>query len=163
MGRLFDVIAAMLGLVKTITYEGQAAIRLETLAGRADANKDLKPYSWSLCGHEISVSKMIETVASDVIAATSASEIAYRFHLTVADMVVEVCRQAASKTGAKRVALSGGCFQNALLSYLCETRLRSAGLHPLTHRLVPPNDGGVALGQAAAARLGHSPNCQHLN
>ena len=80
-----------------------------------------------------------------------AGQLAYAFHVVLADQIIQGCREAQKRTGLSTVALSGGVFQNQLLVRLCAERLRSLNFKVLLHSLVPPNDGGIALGQAVAA------------
>ena len=91
---------------------------------------------------------MLKTLLADVARHTTTATIARRFHNTLAYAVVLV----ADAAGIETVALSGGCFQNKLLTELCVLRLRDAGYKPYWHQRVPPNDGGIALGQLVAAR-----------
>lgn len=94
---------------------------------------------------------MILEIMADIGSGSQAALIAHRFHLTVASGAADVCLQLAEKCGLDRIILSGGVFQNRLLSEMIYTALTSKGLSVSTHRLVPPNDGGIALGQAAIA------------
>ena len=152
MGRLFDVVAALLGLVREATYEAQAAIRLEAPAVRAGGSRQ-GIYPWHVAQGEISIGGALQGVVEDVARGEKVPDIARRFHETVADMVVTVGEELAESWGISRVALSGGCFQNRLLVALCARGLRNRGLTPLFHRSLPPNDACVSLGQAVAARL----------
>ncbi|NPV09853.1 MAG: carbamoyltransferase HypF [Anaerolineae bacterium] len=153
MGRLFDVVAALLGLAREVTYEAQAAIRLETLSGRATPAAAGTTYPWELRQGEVNFAPLLEAVLDDLSSGRPPEHIGMAFHRSVARMVVEVCCRMEEETGVHRVALSGGCFQNRLLTRLCVTGLRQAGLVPLLHRQLPPNDGCVSVGQAVAARL----------
>jgi hydrogenase maturation protein HypF len=92
---------------------------------------------------------MLDAILADVQRGVGAPLIAARFHNALANVIVETARL----IGAERVALSGGCFQNRLLTELAAARLRAAGHEALLHRQTPPNDGGVALGQVAVAAL----------
>jgi hydrogenase maturation protein HypF len=94
---------------------------------------------------------MIEAIVKDRLMGVGTERIAGRFHLSLAIMIAEVCAQLHRQTGLKQVVLSGGVFQNCLLTEMVVPRLETSGLTVLTHCLVPPNDGGVALGQAAVA------------
>jgi len=144
MGRLFDAVAALLGVRESVTYEGQAAIELEQLAGEVSAN----PYPWRFgAGAEL-----VAAVHDDLVAARPRAEIAAAFHETVAAAAAVACAEAASP---RKVVLSGGSFQNLRLLGSTRSRLEDLGFAVLTHRLVPPNDGGISYGQAAvaAARL----------
>ena len=94
---------------------------------------------------------MFPELLADLAAGTPSAVIAYRFHRTVASAATEVCLHISAATGLDRIILSGGVFQNRLLSEMIYTALTRKGLTVFTHRLVPPNDGGIALGQAAIA------------
>jgi hydrogenase maturation protein HypF len=140
MGRLFDAVAAVLGLRERVTYEGQAAVELEQLAGTGHA----EPYPWRF-GR---ATELAATCASELAAGRPAEEIAARFHETVAAGAAQACVE----TGSEGVvALSGGTFQNLRLLESTRRRLEDAGFRVLAHRLVPPNDGGISYGQAAVA------------
>ena len=154
MGRLFDAAAGMLGLAREVTYEAQAAIRLETLARRSGAAQTGECYGWTLEEDgAVTLTPLLAELAADVLAGREAPAVALRFHHTVCDMIVTLAAGFAAKTGVRTVALSGGCYQNTLLTELCLRRLADMGLEALIHHRVPCNDGGVALGQAVAARL----------
>jgi hydrogenase maturation protein HypF len=152
MGRLFDAVASLLGVRHRIDYEGQAAIELEALAepaGEAAAGPAL-PLLVRADG-VIDPAPMVQTMVSARYAGTPCAVLAAAFHEAVADAVAEVVARVA---GAVRlVGLTGGVFQNALLLGACRTRLRANGFEVLTHHTVPPNDGGLALGQAAISML----------
>jgi len=104
---------------------------------------------------EIDWRPLVRAVVADVARGTAAATVAARFHNALADAVVAVARRLAPRLAAPRVALTGGCFQNRTLTESAASRLTAAGFEVLLHRRVPPNDGGVAFGQAvvAAARL----------
>lgn len=153
MGRLFDAVASMLGLCQVATFEGQAAIALEQAAMRASASVQRKDEAYPIAvNSEGSGSQrwiadwrpMIKQIADDLSHGTERSLIAYRFHRALAELI----GQMAERVGLRQVVLTGGCFQNALLVDLARERLESAGFIALTHRQVPANDGGLALGQA---------------
>jgi hydrogenase maturation protein HypF len=167
-GRLFDAVAALLGLAWEATYEGQAAMALE---GKVEGRKSKvesggrgtrdagRGYGWELAREEgvviAEVRPTIRGIVEDIRGGRAVGEIAARFHETFARMMVEMAARAAEEAGLEVVALSGGTFQNRVLLERCCDLLESRGLTPLFHRNVPPNDGGIALGQAvvAAARL----------
>ena len=170
-GRLFDAVAAMLGLRARTAYEGQAAIGLE-----AAVTPTGDTYRFSIEGQEAGPSgsptlaaglpvphgndqpsfimdpaPILSGVVADIRAGVSVGEIAGRFHNTFAEMLAECATRAAEAHGVEHVALSGGTFQNRiLLGRLCDI-LEQRGLAPLYHKSVPPNDGGLALGQALIA------------
>ena len=151
-GRLFDAVAALAGVRQQVTFEGQAAIELENIAGDVDA----APYPFDIAegqAWEIDFRPAIERI---VAGGEPARAIAARFHNTVADAIVETCRRIRGESGLGRVCLSGGTFQNVRLVSRAAGLLREAGFEVFLHAAVPPNDGGIALGQAAiaAARMG---------
>jgi len=154
-GRLFDAVAALVGLRRTVSYEGQAALELEMVAepGQATAY----PYLLENGAGPLIFNPrpLLQAIVADVAAGVPTAAIAGRFHVTLATMIEEVCSELRQRTGLSLVVLSGGVFQNRLLTELSLARLERAGFKVLTHALVPPNDGGIALGQAvvAASRL----------
>jgi hydrogenase maturation protein HypF len=146
-GRLFDAVSSLLGVRDTITYEGQAAIELEYAADRDEGGS----YAVSVLDGKVQVGELIRAVTDDLLRGTAVPVLAARFHNALADVVLEVCGQLREQHGLETVALSGGVFQNALLVTRCLDRLEGQGFTVLTHRQVPPNDGGISLGQAAVA------------
>ncbi len=154
MGRLFDAVAALLGVRQASHYEAQAAIELEALAGDA-IGPPLAPFALEFPPD--SGTGIIDPgpVLKDLVAAHRRGEsrelLAGRFHRTVAEMVVEVANRARQQAGLNVVALSGGVFQNLLLLRLTVVALRSSGFQTLVHQALPTNDGGLAAGQAALA------------
>ncbi|MCA9267422.1 MAG: carbamoyltransferase HypF, partial [Planctomycetales bacterium] len=151
VGRLFDAVAALIGVRQETTYEAQAALEMESLAGDAC---HAAPYAFALhdgAPLEIDAAPMLAAICQDVLQGAPRSAIVDRFHSTVAQFIVDVCRQAGAQTGISQVALSGGVFQNGALLGCTTQRLKSAGFTVLTHQAVPPNDGGLALGQAIIA------------
>jgi hydrogenase maturation protein HypF len=154
-GRLFDAVAAALDVSRDgVTYEGQAAIELETLAGSAlrscgtgypfDVDSDSKCLI-------LNPAPMWGALLDDISDGVSAPVVAARFHLGLADAVVQVAKSLSDRYGLRTTALSGGVFQNRSLLELIAARLRSSGLTVLNHVQVPANDGGISLGQAAVA------------
>ena len=148
-GRLFDAAAALLGVRERVTYEGQAAIELEQLAGESEA----EPYECRITDADdelrwIRGSDLIAAVHDDLDAGRPRAEIAAAFHEGVAAVAARACAESASQG---KVALSGGTFQNLRLLRSVGRRLGSLGFAVLTHRRVPPNDGGISFGQAAIA------------
>jgi hydrogenase maturation protein HypF len=142
-GRLFDAVAALLGVRLRVSYEGQAAIELEHLAGDTDA----EPYPCAgLRGADL-----VAAAHDDLTAGRPREQVAAAFHEGVAAAFARACAEA----GGETVVLSGGCLQNLRLLGSLRRRLEEKGFRVLSHRLVPPNDGGVSYGQAAvaAARL----------
>lgn len=150
-GRLFDAVAAILGLRKKVSFEGQAAMELEMHAD-PDQTKAY-PCRLSLQDGQLiyDPAETLESLVDDHLSGVSSARIAGRFHASLAAMIEEVCHEMRRTTGLDRVVLSGGVFQNGLLTGLAVSRLERSGFEVLTHALVPPNDGGVALGQAVVA------------
>lgn len=152
MGRLFDAVASLLGLRHHITYEAQAAIELEIAATECATGG----YRFGWDAPEIVVQPVLEAIVADLDRGQSIGAIAWRFHDAVADIVTRVAIDTARDRGIATVVLGGGTFQNALLTHLCTERLHEAGLEAVTNCLVPPNDGGLALGQAFVAAHAHA-------
>lgn len=154
-GRLFDAVAALLCLRNRVSFEGQAAIELEMVAASAPSTP--YPYALSLCAEALvfEPAEMIRALVADLVAGVPVATISARFHATLVAVVHEVCARLRTATGIGCVALSGGVFQNRLLAEGILARLEEGGFTVMTHSLVPPNDGGLSLGQAAvaAARL----------
>ncbi|SCL33992.1 hydrogenase maturation protein HypF [Micromonospora rhizosphaerae] len=149
-GRLFDAVSAILGLRDRITYEGQAAITLEQRAHPDERG-----------GYRIEVTGpvplldigrgLVRCVVDDLLAKVDPGRIAARFHHGLADAVVRAAASVRDSTGLATVALSGGVFQNVLLLHQVVCGLEEDGFRVLVHSRVPPNDGGISLGQAAVA------------
>jgi hydrogenase maturation protein HypF len=149
VGRLFDAVSSLAGVRQEINYEAQAAIEFEMLV----EDRVGEAYSFSLSGEEIDVSPCIRAVVADVRAGIPAGVIAARFHNGLAQMVCEVCLCLRKETGLKEVALSGGVFQNVALLGRALPLLQEAGFTVYIHRLVPPNDACISLGQAVIAGI----------
>jgi hydrogenase maturation protein HypF len=152
MGRLFDAVASLIGVRQEVNYEGQAAIELEAIADPIETGA----YAFDhVAGQEaVLPHPLIRAVVDDFCAGVSKPIISARFHNGVAAMIHDVCLRLRERHGLTQVALSGGVFQNVTLLGKTLAFLRGAGFEVFTHRLVPPNDGGIALGQAVmAARL----------
>ncbi len=147
-GRLFDAVASLLGLCHKATYEGEAAMALEFAIAGAQT-EDVYPFQ---IGENDSIlildwQPAIALLLVDRDHGVPTSTVAARFHNTLVEMIVAV----AKRSMQPKVALSGGCFQNKYLTERTITRLRAEGFHPYWHQRVPPNDGGIALGQIAGA------------
>ena len=146
-GRLFDAVASLIGLRQRAGFEGQAAMELE-FAAEPDASGDGYPFEVKNSAPLIvDWGPMIEAICDDLRRGCRPGVIAATFHRTLAQIIVVVAR----KVGESKVVLTGGCFQNRLLTETCVSRLRDAGFRPYWHQRVPPNDGGIALGQVVAA------------
>jgi hydrogenase maturation protein HypF len=149
-GRLFDAVAAMVGLRQTVTFEGQAAIELEMAAEDGVAEQ----YPFEINGDgpwELDFRPMIERIVRETDGGVASGVVAARFHNTLAEAIVQSCRRIRGECGLRRVCLSGGTFQNMRLLGTVAPGLRAAGFEVFLHERVPPNDGGIALGQAAIA------------
>lgn len=168
MGRLFDAVAALAGVRQEVTYEAQAAIEFEALA---DVGKQ-GTYTWLPDDHfvsqlpaenakngwlrngkalQISATPIIRAVVADIQRHVAPSTIATRFHRGVAAFMLRMAQRIRLQSGLNHVALSGGVFQNVLLLEIATDLLEANDFYVLTHRQVPPNDGGLALGQAVIA------------
>ncbi|UCC83245.1 MAG: carbamoyltransferase HypF [Gemmatimonadota bacterium] len=150
-GRLFDAAAALLGLSTEALYEGQPAVELEAAAD--PAVDVVYPYDILRDGEGwiIDPAATLRALWCELRAGRPIPTIAAAFHNTVADFTRNVCVAVREKYGLKKVVLSGGCFQNALLTRRILDGLSDDGFEVLTHRVVPPNDGGISLGQAVVA------------
>lgn len=146
-GRLFDAVASIVGLRQQISFEGQAAIELESIAAEGVADS----YPFGLDAETLDFRPAIERIVAEARKGTPAGTIAARFHNTVAEAIVEVCRRLRAEANLNRVCLSGGTFQNMKLLTRTLAGLRRLDLEVFTHAQVPPNDGGIALGQAVIA------------
>jgi hydrogenase maturation protein HypF len=180
-GRLFDAVAALVGLRQRARFEGQAAMDLEFAlepgdseevypvkldalgAGELVSDRTLAPcavhdecqaFRCPPITYVVDWAPMLERLLADLAAGVPVWEIAAKFHNTLAAAIVSVARQ----VGEPRVALSGGCFQNKYLLERAVRELRDAGFSPYWHQRVPPNDGGIALGQAVAAARAGNPH-----
>jgi hydrogenase maturation protein HypF len=153
-GRLFDAVAAIAGVRDEGNFDAQAAIELEmsAIAGVDEAYPfdilvdilDGEPW-------QIDMRPAIEAIVQDVLAELPGGYISAVFHNTVAAIVVEVCRRLRARESIGRVCLSGGTFQNMYLLEPAVAGLRAQGFEVVLHAQVPPNDGGIALGQAVIA------------
>jgi len=153
-GRWFDAVAALLGVAEDISYDGQAAAQLEAIAAPGPA----QPLGLVLGGgdpFELDLRPAIRELARELRRGTPAPVLSARFHTTLAHGIRAACRWVHAGT----VVLTGGCFQNRRLLEETLALLAADGREVLTHREVPPNDGGIALGQAAIASFQRSPSC----
>jgi len=152
VGRLFDAAAALLGYTGAITYEGQAAIWLEHLA-RSGPLKKVYPFPWD--GEELDYRPLLRAVAEDRLQGEDAAAIARSFHRSVAEGVFRSVLALGEAHGIDTVVLSGGVFQNALLLADLQALFAESEMQVWTNKAVPPNDGGISLGQAALAAVRH--------
>jgi hydrogenase maturation protein HypF len=163
MGRLFDAAASICGGRQSVNYEGQAAIEFEALADEAETGcyefeikTDNSGYgaSHGEAAHWcVKIDSVIRAVAADVRSGVPTPLISARFHNGLAQLVLEICETLGRDRGLREVALSGGVWQNVTLLHKTLAGLRGAGFIVYTHHLVPPNDGGLALGQAIIAAI----------
>ncbi len=153
-GRLFDGVAALAGLRRTVSYEGQAAIELEWLATGIEPAGSY-PFAIEAATDDgplvIDTRPMIAAIVDDVSGGKASADIARRFHSSMVDAIAAVCGRLRDETGLDAVAMSGGVFLNALLTAELGARLELDGFRVFRHRRVPPNDGGLCLGQLAIA------------
>lgn len=166
-GRLFDGISSLLGIQHVNTYEGQAAIELESLAWKAATenwtnelklymNKNNPNYLYYKNGKwEISSTEFVKVIVDLIKNDTAVEDIALFFHFLIIDQFTTLIRQLADQTNITKVVLSGGCFQNSLLLQGCIHALTAKGLESLTAESVPANDGGISVGQAVIGGLSH--------
>jgi hydrogenase maturation protein HypF len=162
MGRLFDGVAAMIGVRSHTSFEGQAAMELEWLATDVPAEGSYpfkivagSPNAPSPAAprepYQIAVHPLIRGVVADLTRGVDQARIARRFHSTIVEMVVQICGRLREQTGLNRIVLSGGVFMNAILITETPARLRAEGFDAFCHHQVPTNDGGISLGQLAVA------------
>jgi hydrogenase maturation protein HypF len=157
MGRLFDAVSSLAGVRHTAEYEAEAAIVLEGLARSAGAVAGV--YGFDIEAHDggpaiADPGPVIRAVAADVRAGVPAAVVAARFHGAVADLIADLAELCRGQTGLDIVALGGGVFQNLLLIAAAERGLRERGFTVLRPRLLPPNDGGIAIGQLVVGAYG---------
>ena len=170
-GRLFDGISAILGIRKKSSFEGEASMALEFAAEayeKRSGEKKINVLDGQKCltesaddGRELLLTSRLVRAAVEVVSNIGENAVAedtfdqnliekaaYEFHKGLAEQIITACIHAKEKTGCRTAALSGGVFQNGLLLRLTEDGLIANGFHVLTHQMIPPNDGGIALGQA---------------
>ncbi|HXV65214.1 MAG TPA: carbamoyltransferase HypF [Vicinamibacteria bacterium] len=149
-GRLFDAISSLIGLRRLSSYEGQAARELEWLCDRR-LSEPPYPFALDAASGIVDTRPLIRAVMEDRRRSVAPEEIARRFHRTMVRIVVDVCEKLREARGLSRVLLTGGVFQNVLLLEATVPALASQGFEVFRHRLVPPNDGGLSLGQVVVA------------
>ena len=149
-GRLFDAVAAIVGLCAKVSFEGQAAIQLETISEAVTAAH--YPFDIEMSEPwQIDVRPAIREIVNDVRRGVPTATVSARFHYTMAAVIVEICLRLRRSDGLNRVCLSGGTFQNKFLLSKSVVALRRHGFEVFLHSKVPPNDGGLSLGQAVIA------------
>ena len=154
-GRLFDAVASVIGVRQISRYEGQAAMELEWLAERST---DSGAYDFAInppvendAPAEVDWAPMVRTMMAEVARNPRPETMARKFHNTLAEMIASAVTGPANEGSAVPVLLTGGCFQNRLLTELTVARLQACGVKVYWHQRVPPNDGGISLGQVVAA------------
>jgi hydrogenase maturation protein HypF len=150
-GRMFDAVAALCGLRRSVTYEGQAAMELEGVAAPDECGAYRFELDETQPVLQIRVKPLFEEVCGDWRAGVSADRVSARFHNAVVEVLRRVSLRLREKCGVDRVCLSGGCFQNAVVLESLRAALVQAGFSVFTHSQVPSNDGGLSLGQAYIA------------
>lgn len=158
-GRLFDAVSAILGIRRQSSFEGEASTALQFAAeefeqkGKLNGNEiwdNVQPVILGLEGRCIlNTEALVKQIVEAKLQGTDSGELAYLCHQTLAEQVVAACIEARKSSGRNKTALSGGVFQNRLLLHLTEERLGQEGFEVLRHHMIPPNDGGIAIGQAA--------------
>ncbi len=148
MGRLFDAVASLLDVRHRISYEAQAAIELEIVATQTPV---AHPLAFGITDRQLDPDPLLRDIVAARRAGVRTDRLALGFHEAVVDGMVTLARRVRAQCDVERVGLTGGVFQNALLVRLASGALREQGFDVLTHRRVPPNDGGLALGQAVVA------------
>ena len=156
-GRLFDAVSAILGICRSSTFEGEASMTLQFAAERwKRKHKEpelLHRYDLKLQNgiFYLPTNELVRHMAEGILARWPTGCLAYIFHRILADMIIKACKKVRADTGIATVALSGGVFQNRLLLRMCDKGLQDYEFRVLKHSLLPPNDGGISLGQAVAA------------
>lgn len=151
-GRLFDAVAAIVGLRTVVSHEAQAAMDLERLATEsADAPAYPCPVD-----EVVDTRPLIRAIVDDLRQGTHPARIARRFHATLAEVIHQVCCRVRARVGLDAVVLSGGVFANAVLTQLTTCQLEADHFRVYCHRLVPAGDGGLCLGQLAVAARQHA-------
>jgi hydrogenase maturation protein HypF len=162
MGRLFDAVASLIGVRNEITYGGQAAMELEALSRPFSVAAEPYPYTLETRDGQLIVrlKDLFSAIVQDVRRSSPAGMIGARFHKTIAEVAIDLCGRARAFTQLNDVVLSGGVWQNDILLGLVCASLQKQGFAIFSHKQVPTNDGGLALGQAVIAhyaRAGHLP------
>ena len=168
-GRLFDGVSAILGIRKASTFEGEASTALEFAAEEwrkspqrnpetdnlatpdnlADLAKNSEDAPENLRKFILNTGEIVRHLTESRLAGEDPRKLACEFHEELAAQIIAACEEAKRQTGIRKAALSGGVFQNRLLLELVDEGLHKKGFQVLKHSLIPPNDGGIALGQAA--------------
>lgn len=158
-GRLFDAVSAILGIRRQSSFEGEASTALQfaaeafeqkqtsDLSERHNIRQELIFESEEHC--ILNTEALVQQIVEAKLQGADSGALAYLFHRTLAEQIVAACKAAREHSGRAKVALSGGVFQNRLLLRLTEEGLEQEGFEVLRHHMIPPNDGGIAIGQAA--------------
>ena len=157
VGRLFDAVSAILGIRRQSSFEGEASMALEFAAEAYEQQniiqgRDEKPDRLVYEKEErfiLNTRMLVQQIVEEKMQGADSGRLAYLFHQVLAEQITAACIEARSNSGRKKVALSGGVFQNRLLLRLTEEQLEQEGFEVLRHHMIPPNDGGIAIGQAA--------------
>ena len=165
-GRLFDAVSAICGIVRHSTFEGEASMALEFAAEQYEKLHPSIEEALSespghtapkQCGPEkgedrwiLPTERIVKEITERKLSGEEPELLAYLFHRRLADQIIAACLEISRESGIRTAALSGGCFQNRLLLRMVQRELEQNGIRVLIHHLVPPNDGGIALGQAVA-------------
>ena len=150
-GRLFDAVSALAGVCQSSGYEGEAAMLLENAALDNGAEPYAFPIEFGVFPWVIDTRPMIRSIVQDAVDGLGAAHISGCFHNSIANMMEAVCVNLRDRSGIEQICLSGGTFQNSLLVRRALDRLRRHGFQMFTQSKVPPNDGGLSLGQAVIA------------
>ena len=150
-GRLFDAVSALLGICLENTYEGQAAIELGEIVLESPHDTSPEPYHYEIKGDVILPGGILKGVIEDRVSGVPVDIISTKFHLTLANIICDVVKCVSTDTGIRKVVLSGGTWQNQFLFKTVKKALHKQDYEVLYHRQVPPNDGGIALGQVMIA------------
>ncbi len=148
-GRLFDAVSAILGICKSSSYEGEAAMKLQAVA---EQSQTLAPIPLPLAPDTLPTDKLFAEILSRRIEGVNSGVLARFFHEQLAEMVAQFCENLSFRTKINTVALGGGVFQNSLLTSLTIEKLNQRGLKVLRHKFIPANDGGLCIGQALKAQ-----------
>jgi len=153
LGRLFDAVASLVGIRNDVTYEAQAAIEMEVLSKPFVSMVKAYPCEIEEIENEtvICLKRPLTAIVQSICSNESVEMTGARFHKTIAQIAIDVCKRARTKTGLNEVALSGGVWQNQVLLNLVRDGLEKEKFKVFFHRQVPTNDGGLALGQAVVA------------
>ncbi len=158
-GRLFDAVSAILGIRRQSSFEGEASTALQfaaeafeqkqisDLSEKQDIRQELIVDSEERC--VLNTEALVQQIVEAKLRGTDSGELAYLFHQTLSEQIVAACMAARKSSGRNKTALSGGVFQNRLLLRMTEERLVQEGFEVFRHHMIPPNDGGIAIGQAA--------------